>query len=394
MRKSSLAVLNKSMSGPSNPKIAVLTSFSGEGGVERMLVNLMQAFVNLGIRVDLLRIRSQGAYAAKIPREVNIVDLATRHALSSISSLYSYFRNTSVQAMLVAKDRPSRAAIIARSLARSRTRLVLRLGTNLSASLEHRSQLAKWGRFLPSRMLYRYAERIVAVSQGVAEDTARITRLPPSRIRVVHNPVLTPDLFAAAKQIPDHPWLQNKTTPIVLGVGRLTKQKDFPTLIKAVAHVRTSRPVRLIVLGEGSKRPELERLIKELKLQDSVDLPGFHSNPFCCMQRADVFVLSSLWEGSPNVLTEAMALGTPVISTDCPSGPREILENGRYGPLVKMGDALSMAEGIERLLDAPPDKIQLRNAVYDYHFEVSAIRYLEELMPGWSEGATDRPFPR
>ena len=373
------------MARTGNPHIAVLTSFSGDGGVERMLVNLMQAFVQHGVRIDLLRIRNTGAYAAKLPSEVNIIDLPANHAFSSIYPLARYFSKTEAKGMLVAKDRPSRAAIIARSLAGAKIRLVLRLGTNLSASLEHKWRLAKWGRFLPSRLLYSQADRIVTVSRGVAEDTARITRLPLERIRVIHNPVLTPDLFAAAKQDPDHPWLKNKTTPVVLGVGRLTRQKDFSTLIRAVAKVRTSRPVRLIVLGEGGKRPELERLSKELKLQDSVDLPGFHSNPFCCMQRSDVFVLSSLWEGSPNVLTEAMALGTPVISTDCPSGPREILENGRYGPLVKMGDVSSMAGEIVRMLDAPPHPDLLREAVKGYHFEDSARRYLQELIPGWSE---------
>src|SRR5690606_7355967 len=136
-----------------------------------------------------------------------------------------------------------------------------------------------------------------------------------------------------AEELVEHPWAQAGDSPIILGVGRLSAQKDFPTLLRAFSRVRTLRPARLAILGEGPARTELEELARQLDCEDDVLLPGFQNNPFSWMTSSRVFVLSSLWEGLPGALVQAMACGVPVISTDCNSGPAEILEGGKWGTL-------------------------------------------------------------
>jgi glycosyltransferase involved in cell wall biosynthesis len=232
---------------------------------------------------------------------------------------------------------------------------------------------------LPMRLIYRWADRVIAVSQGVAEDTLRITGLPPERVTVVHNPVITPALYEQSRAPCGHPWIEEPDRPVVLAAGRLTRQKDFATLIRAFARVRDRRSCRLIVLGEGGLRGELERLAERLGVTPDLDMPGFTPNPYAFMRRAHLFVLSSAWEGSPNVLTEALALGTPVVATDCPSGPREILDGGRIAPLVPVGDHQALAAAMGTVLGAPPAREGLRAAAADYTAAASARRYLEAL---------------
>ncbi|MGB5494721.1 MAG: glycosyltransferase, partial [Sedimenticolaceae bacterium] len=167
--------------------------------------------------------------------------------------------------------------------------------------------------------------------------------------------------------------------PVILGAGRLTEQKDFATLLRAFARMQALRPVRLVILGEGRLRGELERLADELGVGDRVALPGFTTNPYAWLARAALFVLSSAWEGSPNVLTEALALGVPSVATDCPSGPRELLAGGRYGALVAVGDPGGLAEAMLATLEAPLPAGQLRQAVSDYTAEAAALGYLGAL---------------
>jgi len=361
-----------------SPDLAVLISFSGQGGVERMVLNLLEEFARRGLRIDLLPIRRE-VRPDDLPPEINVVPLGAGHSLTSILPLIGYLRRKKPAVMLVAKDRAARSALWARAFSRAATRIVVRLGTNLAASLEGTSSLRRWARYGPMRLSYGMADRVIAVSEGVAEDTAAITGLPRSRIAVVRNPVVTPRLRAMAKEAVDHPWLPASEVPVILGAGRMTRQKDFPTLLRAFARIRRERPSRLIVLGEGPDRAGIERLVGELGLGDDVSLPGFAVNPYAYMSRASLFVLSSRWEGSPNVLTEALAVGTPVVSTDCPSGPREILQEGRFGPLVPVGDEEALARAILETLAHPLDTATLRGAVDEFTVERSADAYLEVL---------------
>lgn len=357
--------------------VGVLISFSGDGGVERMVLNLVAEFARRGLAVDLLTIRAEGGHLKALPDRVRHVRLEAQHTLTCIPEVASYLRRSPPKALLVAKDRAGRAALVARRMAGARLPVWIRLGTNLSAALEHRGALARWWRTAPMRRFYAMTDGVIAVSEGVAEDTRKITGLPAERVRVIRNPVITDRLTELARAPVPHPWLADKIVPVVIGIGRLTVQKDFATLVRAFARVQAQRPSRLIILGEGAQRPLLERLVGELGLGDHVALPGFQLNPYAFLAHADLFVLSSAWEGSPNALTEALALGVPAVSTDCPSGPREILQGGRHGPLVAIGDVDGMARAMLDVLRQPLPANQLRQAVAEYNAATSAARYLE-----------------
>jgi glycosyltransferase involved in cell wall biosynthesis len=251
------------------------------------------------------------------------------------------------------------------------------LGTHLSASLQQRSALARWLRVTPMRRIYARAASVIAVSEGVRQDTLALTGLPPERVHAVCNPVITPAMAAQAALPPPHPWLLDHAVPVIMGMGRLTRQKDFPTLLRAFARLRQQLPARLLILGEGDQRAALEALAGELGIRADMALPGFSDTPYAWLSRASLFVLSSAWEGSGNVLTEAMALGIPCVSTDCPSGPSEILDQGRHGRLVPVGDVASLSDAMLATLAAPPPAGALKAAVADFDATVSARRYLE-----------------
>lgn len=368
------------------PELAVLVSFSGHGGVERMIFNLLRGLDAREVNVDLLAIRAHSvALREELPPSVRLIDLGVKHSMLALPALLRYLRKTRPPALLAAKDRAIRLAVLARRLAGVNTRLVGRLGTHLSTALADKHPFQRGLRCRPMRWLYPQVDRIVAVSQGVAEDAVKLTGLPEQRVSVVRNPVITPRMLALAQEPVFHPWFNDNGPPIILGVGRLTRQKDFPTLLRAFAIVLKQQPARLVILGEGRQRHSLQAQAAHLGITDVVEFPGFVSNPYAYMAKAAVFVLSSLWEGSPNVLTEALALGTPVVATDCPSGPREILDQGRYGPLVAVGDVGDLAQSILRVLKSPPAADELQAAVTEYTLEASTQGYLEAL--GWDETA-------
>jgi glycosyltransferase involved in cell wall biosynthesis len=235
------------------------------------------------------------------------------------------------------------------------------------------------------RRTFPHAASIVAVSEGVAEDILQTLRVPSEKVVTIYNPVVTPEIRELAGEPPDHPWFGDEKVPVVLGAGSLSEQKDFGTLIRSFAVVRSRIAAKLVILGEGSARFQLERLVAELGLQDDVLLPGFVRNPFGYMAQASAFVLSSRYEGLPGVLIQAMACGCPVVSTDCPSGPAEILEGGRLGPLVPMGDVGAMAHAILDMLDRPTSKEALIARADHFSLERSVAGYLD-LLFGLSAG--------
>jgi len=365
--------------GGAGAHVVVFVSFSGRGGVEKMVVNLLRGFLDAGVRVDLVLARAAGPHVAAIPDGVNVVRLGSAHTLTALPRLAAYLRRSRPPALLAVKDRAGKVAILARRLARVDTRLVLRIGTTVSAALAGRGHLRRWVWRVSMRLFYRRADLVVAVSRGVAEDVAAITGLAPARLRVIANPVVGPELAERGRALPAHPWLSGDGPPVLLAAGRFTRQKDFPTLIRAFAEVRRERPARLMILGEGRGRAECEALAASLGVGKDLALPGFVDDPAPYMAHAALFVLSSRWEGSPNVLTEALALGTPVVATDCPSGPREILSGGAVAPLVPVGDVAAMARAIVQVLDDPPPAQRLRAAVKGYSIEESAREYLDAL---------------
>ena len=234
------------------------------------------------------------------------------------------------------------------------------------------------------RELFSRAAHFVGVSQGASYSLAAAVGVPREKITTIYNPVVTPELRAKAAEQPDHPWLRDDDTPVVLAAGRLVPEKDYPTMIRAFARLAARRPCRLIILGEGSRRTEIEGLVKDLNLTDRISLPGWVANPFSFMARASLFVLSSIHEGLGNVLIEALACGCPCISTDCPFGPAEILNDGEFGSLVPVGDSAALAEEMDRMLELSPDRQRLQRRADDFSADRAVAAYetlLHDLIP-------------
>ena len=360
-------------------KIAIFASFSGQGGVEGMLLNLADGLTALGCQVDLILAKGKSPHLERLPTSVNLIDLGRAHTFSCIPSLVHYLKKSHPIALLAAKDRANQTAILARSIAHVSTRIVVRMGTTISAAIKGKGIITRLAWHIPIRLLYPMADSIVTVSKGVAEDMAGITGISVDKMEVIPNPVITHNMIRMSGEHVSHPWFQEHEFPVIIGVGRLTRQKDFPILIRAFAEVNKVLSSRLVILGDGKDRASLLSLADNLGISENIYMPGFVTNPYAYMSKADLFVLSSAWEGSPNVLTEALALGTPVVSTDCPSGPREILAGGKYGGLAPVGDVASLSKAMLRILKNPPDKELLIGAVSEYKVEASAARYLKIL---------------
>jgi glycosyltransferase involved in cell wall biosynthesis len=335
----------------SRKKLAIFAPSLREGGAERAAVVLSNEFAKHGHSVDMVLAQAEGPHLAELQSPVRVVDLKCARVLSSIPKLAWYLRQERPATVLSLMNHANIAALWARRISGVRTRLIVSERNTLSTATENCSgQLERW---IPGliRRFYPWADGISAVSHGVADDLAAVTAIPRESIRVIYNPVARPELRAKARQTPGHPWFEPGQPPTVLAVGRLRQQKGFTMLLRAFAEVRQCRPARLLILGEGPDREELQSLVMRLGLAQHVQLPGFVANPYPYMARAAVFVLSSDWEGLPAVLIEALYCGTAVVSTDCPSGPREILAGGRHGALVPVGNSSAMAAAIRAALD-------------------------------------------
>ena len=334
-------------------RLAIFVPSMLGGGAERIALNLARGISERGYVVDLVLAEAQGPYLAEVPASVRVVDLKASRTLKSLPGLVRYLRRERPQAMLSMLGHANLIALWARRLADVPSRVVVSVRNTLSRSAQHSPSLRNSLMLKLIRRYYPWADGIVAVSKGVADDLSQVAGIARDRIQVIYNPIVTPALREKARAPLDHPWFMNGQAPVVLSVGRLTatNQKDFPTLIEAFAQVRRSRPARLMILGEGEQRANLEAMVKQLGLEQDVLLPGFVANPYPYMRRASVFVLSSRWEGLPGVLIEGLYCGAPLVATDCPSGPREILKDGQYGQLVPVGDVSGMARAIETSLD-------------------------------------------
>ena len=321
------------------------------------MLNLAHGIAAAGYPLDLVLAKAKGEFLSEVREPVRIVDLNASRALTSAPALVRYLRRERPEAMLSVFGFLNVVALPAWRLSRVKTRLFVNEQNTVSMEAGNASS---WGtRVTPLLMkhLYRWANGVVVVSQGVRDDLVQLTDIPRRHITVIYNPsVVAAETQEKAKESLDHPWFKQDQPPVLVAVGRLQQQKDYPMLLQAFAQVRRSQPVRLLILGEGKERPMLEALVKELNLEEDVGLPGFVMNPYAYMARASLFVLSSRWEGLPTVLIEALCCGTPAVSTDCPSGPREILRNGKYGKLTPVGDAAAFAQAIKAALDEPLPK--------------------------------------
>jgi len=359
-------------------KIALFLPSLEGGGAERVMVTLANGFAGHGLSVDLVLGQARGPYLAEVSRDVRVVDLGVSRVLAGLPGLHRYLRRERPGALLATLPHCNLVATAAKRLARSPVHLVLREASVPGVrDANARGLRDSW---MPRLMAWFYpmADAVVAVSGGVADELAQISGVPRQNIQVIFNPVVTRALASLAGEPLRHPWFTPGAPPVVLGVGRLVELKGFQDLIQAHALLRSNRDVRLVILGEGPKRGELENMVRALGLQDSVSLPGFASNPCQYMQAAGVFVLPSHRDGLPGSLIQAMACGARVVSTDCPGGSAEILENGRWGRLVPTSSPPRLARAIAATLDdpAPPD---VRHRANCFAETVSVNAYLEVL---------------
>lgn len=369
-----------------NQKIAIFIPNANYGGAQKVIINLIEEFSKQDIFIDLLFGKAEGIYLNQIPKNVNIVDLDSSRLIKTLPKLVNYLKKQKPDVLMSTPAVANVVATIAKQLSGVSTKLILREAIHYStekANVSFSKQPTFWIALRLVPLVYPWADKIIAVNPKVAKDIAKVTNISLDKIDSINNPTITPLLLEKAKDPIKETWFQQidrDKNYIILGIGRLVNQKDFSTLIRAFAIIRTQYQAKLIILGEGENRNQLENLISDLNLKTDVLLPGFISNPYTYMAKASVFVLSSAWEGSPNTLVEAMACGTPVVSTDCLSGPREILENGKYGRLVKVGNYEALAEAIIQTLISDNDIDALKERAKDFSVENIAQEYLQTLL--------------
>lgn len=394
----------------------VFGSFRG-GGVARSMLRTAEGLMSCGYQVDLVVGRAEGDLLEEVPAGAGVVELdrsssiATRvYAIAAKSgetwtllqhlvlsrklsgkfryliSLVRYFRRTRPNAIFAATAPFNLISVWARNIASIEARVVITEHNQLAPETlgKHRWRYDCSPALLRSG--YLHADTIAAVSDGVACELAEFTGIARQRITVLYNPVVGSHVLRGAQEPVNHPWFAIGEPPVLLGVGMLKPQKDFPTLIRAFALVRQERPVRLLILGDvrnpekdGAYREKLLALPMALGVEADVAFPGFVENPFAYMGHAAAFVLSSAWEGLPTVLIEALGCGCPVVSTDCPSGPAEILDHGRFGPLVPVGDEEALAAAIKSVLDNPLHRDVLKNRAHLFSTEQATARQIQLL---------------
>lgn len=349
-----------SMDNLNSPICIFVHSFSG-GGAERVAVLLANAMVDHGWNVEVVVQKSDGPWKEALNPRTELIVLGGRFRWLTFK-MARYLRLRRPEAVIAFLPWINMVAIVATALSGWRGRLIVSERSSLEGMVVKKEPKVWW---ILKRLLYRRADCIVSVSQKLARDLSMRLRLPSKKVVAIPNPVPVEEIRKGALAPVSHRFFTERAK-VVMAVGRLHFVKDFPTLIRAIADLRSRRDVRLIVLGEGPFRSELESLVVSLGLAEVVDLPGFISPPWPWMARADVLALSSRAEGWPNVLAEAMALGVPVVATDCPTGPREVLDGGRFGMLVPVGDFIALSAALEHTLDNPPDRAALRQRAEEW----------------------------
>jgi glycosyltransferase involved in cell wall biosynthesis len=359
-------------------RLAFLLRDLGEGGAERSALRLFNGLARNGQRVVVFLFAKKGPLLDAVAPEVEVVDLK-----GSFFRLLAHLRSRPIDFLLPVYT--SMRALLAKLVLTRRVAIRPAMRASFHVILSQRNMftmdrgpLQTRLRFLRCRLLYPAASACVCISRGVAEEMRELGLVEPEKIRVIYNPVVTDELSAQMEAPADHPWFR-EGAPVVLGVGRLGAQKDFATLIRAFALLAPGYPeLRLLILGEGRQRPMLEKILREGNLMERVSLPGYVPNPYPYMKRAALFVMTSRFEGFGNVAAEALACGCPVVSTDCKSGPAEILDYGKYGCLAKTGDASDVARAMKEALQhpLPGEELKKRAAFFS---ERRAVQEYERL---------------
>ncbi len=361
-------------------RIAIFLPGLYGGGAERVMLNLASGLTQKGVAIDLLLAEEVGPYLSEVPKGVTLVPLKKKRlkffrTISALPALVRYLKKIRPDA-LVSALHANIVALCAGLILGKRQKVIISEHSTFSHQTSQYPRIPKWLVRKMTHWLYPTADDIIAVSNGVADDLADKARIDRASISVIYNPVVTPELNDKMRETVNHPWFQNANPPVIMSIGRLSAEKDFGTLIRAFAKVRKQIHVRLMILGEGEDRPQLEKLVKQFNLEEDISLPGFVSNPYPFLAGASAFVLSSKWEGLPSVLIEALYCGVPIVATDCQSGPHEILKGGLYGRLVPVGDVETMAQAMYETLDRLKKEERLDESWRPYEFEVVITQYM------------------
>jgi glycosyltransferase involved in cell wall biosynthesis len=362
-----------------NDKIALyVPNFTG-AGAQRVILNLACGLSEIGIEVDVLVANAVGELIGDFPKGPRLVNLKSKGTLASLPRLIRYLKSEKPYAMLSTMINGNVVAIIAKMLSRTKVTLIASEVTTQTSRQYYRPSTKEFVLFQMMKLLYKKADLVIANSHDTGFELIENGIVKQEQLRIIHNPIVSRSLFEMQRENISHPWFQEEKNPIIISVGRLHKLKDFETLIRAFSIVRTVRIVRLVIFGEGEDRERLQYIIDQLGIAKDVDLPGFTNNPHAYLYRSSVFVLCSKYEGFGNVLVEALAAGIPVVASNCPGGPKEILDYGKIGQLVPVGDYKGYADAIIHALDTPPDKKQLIQRSKLYSMDAILPKYIAAL---------------
>jgi glycosyltransferase involved in cell wall biosynthesis len=360
--------------------LSIFLATSGHSGVDRVFRNLIPCFSKNFKHVHLLTIKNHGPdYGSICYKNVTHVEFPTKHTYLALLFLIRHIIEVKPDIIFSDKDKVNRVSLLASILSNNKPEIFFRLGTTVSVNLSSRNFLQKIIQEKSISYLYRYASSIIVPSEGVRDDLFLSYKL--KNVSVAHSPVLNDLLYSQASEAVTHPWFSEQNIPIVIGVGELSARKDFSTLIKAHAIALKKIKIRLVIIGDGAQRDHLLRLSKEIGSADHVDLIGHVKNPYMYMAKSSLFVLTSQWEGMPVVLLEALSLGIPSISSNCPSGPFEVLRGGQIGPLFPVGDFNLLANLMIKQLETKVDKQKLIDSVSSYNSENACASYMKILDP-------------
>jgi glycosyltransferase involved in cell wall biosynthesis len=361
-----------------NKKISIIIPDLGGGGIERLSIRLCRYFLTQGYTVDLVLLQARGELLHEVPDEVELINLKSSKIRFSLWPLVRYLKVRRSDVVLAIMWPLTVIAVLAHKLSRSQGRLLICDQNTLSIQYGDRNWFHNIFLGGTIHFFYPLADVRIAVSMGVADDLAQVGKLNRSSFTVIYNPIA--ESQSLLQNINFDPWSKLPGKRII-SVGSFKPQKDHATLIRSFSLLVTHQSATLVILGEGKLRPDLEQLINELGLSEHVVLPGFMNDPYPWYSGADLFVLSSRWEGFGNVVVEALQCGIPVVSTDCPSGPNEILEDGRYGRLVPVGDKVALATAMRDALTEEPNRELLKARASEFSVERIGRHYLEVLFP-------------
>lgn len=373
---------------PVGKKIAIFLPNLNGGGAERISVNLANGLSSRGYVVDMVLLGATGPFLDALDPAVNVVDLQVKRMRKMLPPLVLYLRQARPNVLLACMWPLTVFAVIAHKVAGVSTRIVVAEHNTWSMSQAEYSPLRRFVIKKTMRLFFPNAVAVVAVSTGAADDLANFAGLSRDVITTIYNPVIDSSIKNArlTESFGLSCW---QSAPFrILTVGTLKQQKNHALLIRSFSILLKRIDAHLLILGEGHLRNELETLIDELGIKASVSMPGFLRDPSPFYQNANLFVLSSVWEGLPTVLIEALAHGAPVVSTDCPSGAREILCDGQFGCLVPVGDAEALAAAMVDSLLATPDRSALMARAQDFSIEKAVDQYEKLLFPVNAMGVT------